>query len=62
MNRTVFVSTLGVMLLIGAFSIACNASTYDTFRCNNGNLVSVNDKIGIVALRCDPPHFCRKEN
>jgi len=31
------------------------ATTSDTFRCPNGAIVSVNDKISTVRLRCDEP-------
>lgn len=38
-------------LLCGSVS----ATTSDTFRCPNGVIISINDKLATVMLKCDPP-------
>jgi hypothetical protein len=60
MNRVVLALAAGVVFLMGALSISYGASTYDSFHCQNGNLVTLYDKIGEVAIRCDPPTFASK--
>jgi len=32
-----------------------DATTSDTFRCPNGAIIAINDKLSTVALRCDAP-------
>jgi hypothetical protein len=43
-----------VIFLWGLFSLA-SAATSDEFRCPNGALITINDKMEMVRLRCDPP-------
>lgn len=32
-----------------------SATTSDTYRCSNGAIVAINDKLATVILKCDPP-------
>ncbi|HTZ40992.1 MAG TPA: DUF2845 domain-containing protein [Syntrophales bacterium] len=36
------------------------ASSTDTFRCPNGTLIRVNDKLTTVVMKCDPPTLATK--
>ncbi len=53
--KNAFLVSLSAMIFMCAFSGLCFATTHDTFQCPNGAIISVNDKLVTVAMRCDPP-------
>ncbi len=47
-----------ILLAAVCICVLCSlagATTSDTFRCPNGAIISVNDKLSTVTLRCDAP-------
>jgi hypothetical protein len=42
-------------LLLCCLCASASATTMDRFRCPNGAIISVNDKLTTVSMRCDPP-------
>jgi hypothetical protein len=43
-------------------STLAGATTSDTFRCPNGAIISVNDRLSTVTLRCDAPTSVSKRS
>jgi hypothetical protein len=56
--------TLSAILLVATFVCLVSSSSFaastDTFRCPNGTLIRVNDKLATVVLKCDPPTLVTK--
>ena len=56
--------TMTVILLAAAMTAMASSSSFstssDTFRCPNGTLVRVNDKLATVVIKCDPPTYVTK--
>jgi hypothetical protein len=54
--------------IVLAVAIVCLISssalpmTHDTFRCPNGTLVRISDKLATVMMKCDPPTSATKRN
>lgn len=52
MGREIF---MVVIIFAGLCANFAYAATSDTFRCPNGAIVALNDRLSTVGLRCDPP-------
>ena len=52
--RSLFPAILAAIVL-GLLAFSAHATTSDTFRCPNGSLIHVNDKVSTVSMKCDPP-------
>ena len=48
--------------MICLISSSAPAMTHDTFRCPNGRIIHINDKLETVKLKCDPPTSATKRN
>jgi hypothetical protein len=59
MKRTLS-EILSAALLVCLISSSLPAASTDTFRCPNGNLIRVNDKMATVTMKCDPPTLVTK--
>jgi len=59
MKRTLS-TILSAVLLVCLISSSLPASSTDTFRCPNGTLIRVNDKLTTVVMKCDPPTLATK--
>ncbi|MEN6321862.1 MAG: DUF2845 domain-containing protein [Syntrophaceae bacterium] len=55
MKRPLLASGLAAICACLFLYGAVSATTFNTFRCNNGAIVSINDKLASVTLKCDPP-------
>lgn len=53
--KTITRSAIVIMILGGFLVNFSFATTSDTFRCPNGAIVALNDRLSTVELRCDPP-------
>jgi hypothetical protein len=54
MRRSLALLVLAAILLCGPRALAYLDST-GSFRCPNGAIISINDKLVDVMMRCDPP-------
>ena len=53
-------SVLLAAMMVFLLSSTSYATTFDTFRCPNGTLIRVNDKLTTVVMKCDPPTMATK--
>ncbi|MHB8109886.1 MAG: DUF2845 domain-containing protein [Syntrophorhabdaceae bacterium] len=54
MKNVIFLAMLLIMF-IGLSESPSYATTSDTFRCPNGAIVAINDRVSTAGLRCDAP-------
>ena len=48
--------------IICLISSSAPAMTHDTFRCPNGPIIQINDKLATVMMKCDPPTSATKRS
>jgi Protein of unknown function (DUF2845) len=53
------ICVVAIMCLISSSALAM---THDSFRCPNGSLIQINDKLATVMMKCDPPTSATKRN
>jgi hypothetical protein len=58
-RRIAVTASLALITSVVTYSTAV-ATTFDRFRCPNGHIISVNQKISEVAIKCDPPTLVTK--
>ena len=56
MKKALSVIIFAVTLLC-LINSSASAATSDTFRCPNGSLVRINDKLAMVMKKCGPPTY-----
>ena len=61
MRRSLLEIVLAVTM-VGLVSSSVPAMTHDTFRCPNGPLIHINDKLATVMMKCDPPTSATKRS
>jgi hypothetical protein len=50
------------LTMVCLISSSVPAMTHDIFRCPNGTLVRINDKLATVIMKCDPPTSATKRS
>ncbi len=48
--------------MVCLISSSAPATTHDIFRCPNGTLVRINEKLATVMMKCDPPTSATHRN
>jgi hypothetical protein len=48
--------------IVCLISSSAPAMTHNTFRCPNGSLIQINDKLSTVMTKCDPPTSASKRS
>ena len=54
--------TILVVVMVCLVSSSTHAMTHDTFRCPNGTLIHINDRLITVMMKCDLPTSATKRN
>ena len=55
-----FSNVVMAVTIICLISTTVFATTHNTFRCPNGRIIHINDKLETVRMKCDPPTSATK--